>query len=441
MDANIKIIDDLKNFIGECCTNGELRSLFTTSKTDFTRERKLNFERLVLLLINFFKKSYNIEIAEFYNRVSPESQPVSKSAFCQQRMKIKGVFFTCLNEILVQSFYTHYEHRLKRWHGMRLIAIDGTTVYLFDNEDVTSHFGTQKGHSNVPMGQALSAFDVLNGITIRSGLYPIKMAEQKIARQWLENYDQDMLLIYDRGYPGFTSIFLHENKEQAQPFLMRCQADFTRDIKSFVASDSNDSLSVFRAGKKASEELYRQGFVVPVGATVQVRLIKVVLDNGTIEVLATNLFNTDEYPHEVFKELYFKRWGIETNYNTIKNQLQLEAFSGQKVTTILQDFYITFFLSNLQYIISKPVDYELSISKNKKKYQYKVNRNIAFGIMKNRIIDLFMAHAPDQTLTLLQQLFSRYLEPIRPNRNYPRRKKFARINGKFQPLNNFKRAI
>jgi hypothetical protein len=92
MDANIKIIGDLKNFITECCTNGELRSLFTTSKTDFTRERKLNFERLVLLLINFFKKSYNIEIAEFYNRMSPESQPVIKSAFCQQRMKIKGVF-------------------------------------------------------------------------------------------------------------------------------------------------------------------------------------------------------------------------------------------------------------------------------------------------------------------------------------------------------------
>jgi hypothetical protein len=441
MDANIKIITDLKNFIAESSDNTILRALFTTSQTDFTRERKLGFERLVLLLINFFKRSYSIEIAEFYNWITPEGSPVSKSAFCQQRMKIKDLFFDCLNQLLVQSFYTHHDHSIKRWHGMRMIAVDGTTVYLIDNEDVISHFGTQKGHSNVPMGQALSAFDVLNGITIKAGMYPIKMGEQKIARHWLPGYDPDMLLIYDRGYPGFTSIFLHENKEQPQPFLMRCRLDFTREIKAFVSSNSLDTISVFRATKQASEDLYQQGFIVPLGATIRVRLVKVILDNGTIEVLVTNLFDNDQYPQDVFKELYFKRWGIETNYNTIKSKLQLEAFSGQKVITIMQDFHITFFLSNLQQIIGKPVEYELATLNNKKKYQYKVNKNIAFGIMKNRIIDLFMSHDPDKILTLLQGLFIRYLEPVRPNRKYPHRKKFARINGKYQALNNYKRAI
>lgn len=441
MSANIKIINDLKNFIGECSSDAELRSLFTTSKTDFTRERKLGFERLVLLLINFFKKSYSIEIAEFYNWIAPATSPVSKSAFCQQRMKLKGLFFACLNEVFVQSFYRHYGNEIRRWHGMRLIAVDGSTAYLVDNGDVVSHFGTQKGHSNIPMGQILSAFDVLNGITIKAGIYPIKTAEQKIAQHWLDGYDSDMLLIYDRGYPGFTSIFLHQNKEQPQSFLMRCRLSFTNEIKAFVSSNEHDVLALFRAGKIASQELYKQGFIVPVGQTIQVRLIKVILDNGTVEVLATNLFDTLEYPQSVFKELYFKRWGIETSYSTLKNQLQLEAFSGQRVTTIMQDFYINFFLSNLQQVIAKSCENKVVSLAQARKYHYKVNKNVAFGLMKNRIIDLFMIHDPEKILHRLQELFIQHLEPIRPNRKYPHRRKAMRLYGKYQPLTNYKRVI
>ena len=78
MPVNIKIISDLKNFITQSATQTGLRELFTHSKTDFSRDRKLGFERLVLLLINFFRKSYSIEIAEFYNWLEIDELTVSK---------------------------------------------------------------------------------------------------------------------------------------------------------------------------------------------------------------------------------------------------------------------------------------------------------------------------------------------------------------------------
>lgn len=442
MSANLKIINDLKNFISESATQAELRELFTTSKSDFSRERKLGFERLVLLLINFFRKSYSLEIAEFYNWIELGEFTVSKSAFCQQRMKIKSLFFACLNEILVQSFYEHYGKGIKRWHGMRLIAIDGSTAYLINNEDVIKHFGTQSNQSKeVPMGQILSAFDVLNEITIRADMYPAKTSEQRMAQHWLSHYERDMLLIYDRGYPGFISIFLHQNKEQPQPFLMRCPIKFTHEIRAFVNSNDNEAVVSFRANKYSSEELYKQGFIVPAGSTIDVRLIKVILDDGTIEVLVTNLFNSQEYPYGIFKELYFKRWGIETKYDIVKNQLQLEAFSGQRVTTIMQDFYVTFFLSNLQQIIARSCEKKIVLIARKRKHRYRVNKNIAFGLMKNRIVDLFMIHNPDKILHSLQELFLRHLEPVRPNRKYPHLRKAMRMRGKYQALTNYKRAI
>lgn len=291
------------------------------------------------------------------------------------------------------------------------------------------------------MGQVLSAFDILNGITIRADMFPIKAAEQKLSQKWVPFYASDMLLIYDRGYPGFANFFLHQNKEEPQAFLMRCPLGFSKEVKAFVNSIESDTVSLFKANKYSSEELYKQGFIVPIGSTIEIRLVKVILNDGTIEVLAKNLISKTDYPHNVFKELYFTRWGIETKYDTIKNQLQLEAFSGQKVATIMQDFHITFLLSNLQEIIAKPCENQLIRISRDRKHSYKINRNIAFGMMKNRIVDLFRDYNPEKILQSLVAIFMQHIEPVRPNRKYPHHRITVKARSKYQALTNYKRAI
>ena len=60
--------------------------------------------------------------------------------------------------------------------------------------------------------------------------------------------------------------------------------------------------------------------------------VKILLENGNLEVLATNLSQTEFHTEEI-KELYHMRWGIETAYETLKNRLQLENFTGYSVIT------------------------------------------------------------------------------------------------------------
>jgi hypothetical protein len=43
-----------------------------------------------------------------------------------------------------------------------------------------------------------------------------------------------------------------------------------------------------------------------------VRLVTVTLNTGEYEVLVTSLADELTYPNELFKELYYLRWGIET---------------------------------------------------------------------------------------------------------------------------------
>lgn len=442
MSANLKIISDLRNFIALSSQNSELRQLFTNSCNAFSRRRKLHFELVVCMLLNFFKRSYDIELSAFFDHMGFQELKATKSAFSQQRSKISSFFFSCLNSTLVDSFYTHYKADVKRWNGFRVIAVDGSTAYLIDRKEVTEHFGThgnQRG--TVTLSRVLCAFDVLNKITIKAGMYPISCSEQKIALSWIPSYEPDMLLIYDRAYPGFTSMFHHQNKETPQPFLMRCPVGFSTEVTAFVKSGVNDEISTIKASKPIRRELKEQGFIVKVNGTINIRLIRIVLDDGTIEVLATNLFDQQQYPYKEFKALYFMRWGIETRFNSFKNQLQLEAFSGQKVETILQDFHATVFLSNLQEIISKPAQEKIDHEVSKRKYDYQINKNTAIGIMKNRVIGLLLFKDPEKILIQLQNLFAQYIEPIRPNRKLPRMKKLKRRSGKYKTLTNYKRAI
>ena len=83
-------------------------------------------------------------------------------------------------------------------------------------------------------------------------------------------------------------------------------------------------------------------------AEVKVRLVRIRLDDGQDEILITNLYDTKAYTLPVLKELYFLRWPVETIYGYLKNELQIECFSGISPISIGQGFYANIFVFNLQ---------------------------------------------------------------------------------------------
>jgi len=435
---NIKIIDELKSYI----TQVKKEKLFFSSDKDFTKERKLPFERMVYLLINMLKKSLSIELNEFFQTIEQSDQCCTKGAFSQQRMKLQYDFFAWWNVVLTNSFYTHYGDRVKRWRGFRLMAVDGSTDYIINNQEVMDYFGVQTNQSvSVAMGRIVTLYDVLNEITISAHLLPIPCSEQEVINEFIPYYDPDVLAIYDRAYPSFTSIYLHLVQEQERKFVMRCTNTFNREVVEFLQSKDTSRVVYFKPGVKSATDLHQHGYIISPSSRVKVRLIKVKLNNGITEVLITNLYDEIKYPSTLFKGLYFKRWGVETNYGLQKNTMQLESFSGQKVNTILQDFYASVFIINLQSIISKQCNKKLINKTRHRKQHYKINRNIALGLMKNRIVRLFITQCPHYILKELERLFLNHLEPVRHDRKYERIVKSKRAKGKYQTLTNYKRAI
>ena len=58
---------------------------------------------------------------------------------------------------------------------------------------------------------------------------------------------------------------------------------------------------------------------------LRVRLIRVELESGEVEVLITSLLDTKDYPYRAFAKLYALRWGIEENYKREKQRLDVNG--------------------------------------------------------------------------------------------------------------------
>jgi hypothetical protein len=175
-----------------------------------------------MLLLNTLKRSLNIELQDFFEYI--REQGCSKQAFSSQRRKLSPSFFHDWNQVLVDSFYHHYGEQVKRWHGMRLWAMDGNTVPLPRTEELKREFGcpgNQNGETNLVAGVSV-LYDVLNHIVIKGLLHPYFVSEQDVSLLCMENQPpEDVLFLFDRGYPSYW--LMYELIQKKSFFVMRVQ--------------------------------------------------------------------------------------------------------------------------------------------------------------------------------------------------------------------------
>lgn len=313
----------------------DLVSLFSLSPNRFARRRKLCFGRIVLLIAKLCKKTLSVEIEHFFNEMGYAGL-CSVSAFCQQRKKLDPFLYRVWNRLLCDSFYAFRGGLTKTWEGFRLIAVDGSNVSLVNTPALLAHFGGQSNQQCFfVQAKAMYLHDVLNGLTINVILAPYRTGELTLAYRLTDGIAQDMLTIWDRNFCNYRMMALLMWQEQERKFVIRAKESL-EPYRSFIASGMSSEVVALRPSPSAMAGLRQNGFTVKADTLLKVRLVRVDLPDS-VEVIVTNLWE-QEYPSEVFKELYFKRWGVETNISHQKNILQLESFSGLSPLAVEQVF-------------------------------------------------------------------------------------------------------
>jgi hypothetical protein len=90
-------------------------------ETDFTRERKMGFKKLVYFMLSMIKESTQNAL-ERYFAMNGEETFMSQQAFSEACQKIKWEAFLEMFDFTVA---THYQiNEIERWNGYRLFAID-----------------------------------------------------------------------------------------------------------------------------------------------------------------------------------------------------------------------------------------------------------------------------------------------------------------------------
>lgn len=409
------------NFIKKTLTTETFINRHKINKTDFTRKRSLPFAAVFTFLINLLKSSLQNELDKFFKIINSTDIPhreVTASAFCQARKKLNYTAFTALLHQCVELFYKLFP--IKRWHGFRLLAVDGSTVQLPKEPEIQQYFGCwhpARSTDPCPMARVSQIFDVLNHITIDTIMSPKKDGERWLAAKHFEYLNEHDLVLSDRGYPAFWYFRLIVFK--GANYCARLPMErWSVILKDFLASNLKETIIDLKPSYLAIRDCEKLGLPT---TPLKIRLLRIELDDGAIEVLATSLIDYDLYPYELFKELYFQRWPVEEDYKLLKSRIEIANFTGKSVLAVYQDFYARVFMANLTSMLAFPVHEKIVAKHENSKLEYKINWTQALAKMRESGILLFFRNNIVDIIKKLWQLFVSDDSAIRPGRKFPRK--------------------
>lgn len=400
----------------------------------FIRNRLLPYNIIFLFILNLLRTSIPKELNSFCKIC--ELNPTSRPAVTKARAKLTPKAFVAMNKILIQEFYT--ENSIKKFHGFTPLAVDGSTLELPVNSPaIDQKYGcaTNQTNQKIPMARISHLYDVINGIALDAIMAPYDVAERDLAIQHFENIKslgvnnfQQFIAIFDRGYPSLPlMLYLLKNRIH---FLMRCNSQFLKEVNDMVKANKRDTvikIALRRATRAAKVEIKKLFPDLEMTEEITIRVVLVTLSTGEREILLTSLIDKIQYPHSIFREFYFKRWGIEENYKFHKVRLEIENFSGKSCHAIEQDFHATVLAANARALLAIEATEELNhnADRNQRKYAYEINKSVSMDGLKNEFVSVLLDPEVDieSFCTKTKNIMKRNLVPIRPGRLFKRIRK------------------
>lgn len=399
MDKKAMTAEMTQGYLDNCKNDPSLRR----KKGAFSRERKLGAKRLLMILLRRLASSLQLGVDHFYDFI--EEAPVSKQALSKARMGLNPEFVRKFADGIAEI--QAQDANAPSYLGMRLIAIDGTDIALENSDELKKVFGCSGPKRDAATALGSLAYGPLDHAIYDCRIAPYTTDERELAKlhmaRLLELGLGGSLLLFDRWYP--SAEFLAYTQNKGFFYVMRVRKKWNLQVDA-VQTEGRVTLSH-----------ENQDF--------QVRVLKVKIPDGETESLLTNLPET-LLPRENAAELYFKRWAVETAFDTLKSKLQLENFSGKTEVSVRQDFYATIYLSGFAMICAEDADKMIEEKDRDKplKYRRKSNLNRSIDCLRTRFYRILLEDDPavrNALLSRLCEIIAQRPESIRPGRS-PARK-------------------
>lgn len=402
---------------------------FKFDQKNFTRDRgKFGIQKVATVILYGMRSSYKVGLADVNGKLDGTGLMTNNgtpSGFTKARAKIRPDFFQHIADMVACTHARNGFHH--NWRGYSVYGIDGSTVQIPKSRNVREAFDAAE--CETPLARISQLVEVYSGLVMNSRIDSVTVGEREMALDHFHRMLPNSLILLDRGYPAgwlFAAMEAcgHKVLARVSRDSFACVTDFLEspDIERIV------SIDLTRESTKFSQENN-----IPIGP-VRMRLVKVVLSTGEIEVLMTNILDTTVPPDELGK-LYFTRWGCETSYRYQKCWGGIKHFTGLTDHSVRQDFFAHTAMWNLVAAMAEKVDplVEQECKKvidnqppdevPKQKHIHKVNRVDAFAFVRNSFIAIITV-VDDARKTLVLRILEMIYDstsPVRTGRSYERK--------------------
>lgn len=394
---NLMIFENIYNKFIEPLLIECSKKMGSIHKEIFSRMRKLTFKDVFLTecLVNGSKKSYDLVISQ---NIVDNIYDFTKKSILTKRTKINSSYslqiIDCILDIICKENKENNEYRY--------LAVDGTFTYvpiLTKEKNLTLCNNKQ---CNILLVSAI--FELEKKIPINYEVYGHKNERKAITSQ-LKYLKQNDVLIFDRGY-------------YSNQLLL--------DIK------KNNLNAIFRLPKglklvKQLKKSLKDELIINVkvnNTTIPLKLISYKLNEGKGDenyYLASTLI--DDKSIDFYKDIYHKRWEIETHFKHVKYNQTLANIKSKTLDGIKKDVFANQFVC----IISGYIEYLLTNHIQRSKNKYKINTNNCLNLTNTTLLPLlFYKRNEKSTIETVKSTFNtitKTLVCIKKNRHYKRIRK------------------
>ena len=377
----------------------------------FVRKSKLSMRNMILFLLFNSKSSIDNKLDQLRERFPECDFPaVSKQALSKARYGIRHELFRELFEISSNFYYANVNER-ELWQGKyHIFAIDGSTQEVPSSASTFEEFGKLSDEKNPDLfwSMALSSvlYDVMEDIIVDAAIEKQFFSERELSLRHMSRLidlglETDSIVIFDRGY--YSAEIYEEWYTAGCSVLMRLKRP-----NSLCELDGDDVVTCITA---------------PNGTEVPCRVLKYTLSTGETEYLATNVMDRS-LTADLFGELYFYRWKVETKYLEIKEHWRIEEFTGTGALAVRQDFYIIMLQSNLASLIKHQADSIIGRSaRPENTYEYRARKTYIIGKVSRNFVSWIIEPLSQMQIDEVILDASKKRSQVRPGRSGKRKRR------------------
>lgn len=275
------------------------------TRQEYCRQRKLATIQTLWLMIAVSLNTARRSIDEILRLAIVDLEvdwKVSVSAFCQARGRFSLDSLLWLLGRLVRDL--NRQSSSQRWRGLRLLAIDHTTLTLPESTPLWKRFKSHRGKKGLgPVAVEFACvFHLFSQAPFFYTIAKAATSDHKLIKRLIRRLRKADLILIDNGF-YYLQTFLKIRKRGAHFLIPARTSHRPKVIKTL---GGGDYLCRIISGEQS----------------LIVRVIYIERKGFRRRRLVTSLLEPSAFPSADFSQLYHLRWGVETFYRDFKHTLQ-----------------------------------------------------------------------------------------------------------------------